>query len=184
MSLGTAAEIITLYSTSPCHLPNVIVRPIQRMLGLITDIRSGLLQLLTVILGAFKAIFPDDLNWVTTSWEEESHLPEELVHWPTDFTRDIHPIACHSHNDYWRREPLYSAIRAGCTGVEADVWLFDEELYVGHSVSSLTPNRTLANLYINPILDILEKQNPITHFHPDLDETPNGVFDTAPSQSL
>jgi hypothetical protein len=106
------------------------------------------------------------------------------VHWPTDFTRDIHPIACHSHNDYWRREPLYSAIHAGCTGVEADVWLFDEELYVGHSVSSLTPNRTLTNLYINPILDILQKQNPITHFHPELEKTPNGVFDTAPFQSL
>jgi hypothetical protein len=34
------------------------------------------------------------------------------------------PVGCHSHNDYWRRVPLYSALQAGCIGVEADVWLF------------------------------------------------------------
>lgn len=68
--------------------------------------------------------------------------------------------------------------------MEADVWLFDEELYVGHSLSSLTPNRTLNSLYINPLLDILEKQNSISQFHPTSDTRPNGVFDTAPSQTL
>jgi len=68
--------------------------------------------------------------------------------------------------------------------VEADVWLFDEELYVGHSLSSLTPNRTLNNLYLNPILDILEKQNPNSAFHPNPDTPRNGVFDVAPTQTL
>ena len=80
--------------------------------------------------------------------------------------------------------PLYDAIYAGCISAEADVWLSDEELYVGHSTYALTPNRTLKSLYINPLLDILVKQNPITRFHPKLDTPPNGVFDTDPSQTL
>jgi hypothetical protein len=93
-------------------------------------------------------------------------------------------VACHSHNDYWRKEPLFSALRAGCTGVEADVWLYDEELYVGHSTASLTPERTLRNLYIQPLLKVLDQQNPITSLHRLLDIPRNGVFDTDPAQTL
>jgi hypothetical protein len=104
--------------------------------------------------------------------------------WPTDFSADIHPVACHSHNDYWRKEPLFSALRAGCTGVEADVWLYDEDLYVGHSTASLTPQRTLRSLYIDPLMKILDQQNPITSLHPSLDAPRNGVFDTKPAQTL
>jgi rRNA biogenesis protein RRP5 len=79
---------------------------------------------------------------------------------------------------------LYSALQAGCIGVEADVWLVEDELYVGHSKSSLAPNRTLKNLYINPLLDVLAKQNPTTKFHPKPDSPPNGVFDTDHAQTL
>lgn len=143
-----------------------------------------MIQFLSITIGLFAAIFPDDLDWVIDHWGDPGTPSEGLSHWPTDFTGDIKPIACHSHNDYWRKVPLYEAIRAGCVGVEADVWLFDEELYVGHNRYALTPNRTLKSLYINPLLDILEKQNPITHFHPDPETPPNGVFDTEPEQTL
>jgi hypothetical protein len=68
--------------------------------------------------------------------------------------------------------------------VEADVWLFDQELYVGHDTYALTPNRTLNSLYINPLLDLLDKQNPVTRFHPARPEPPHGVFDEVPSQTL
>ena len=130
------------------------------------------------------ALFPDDLDWVIDHWGDPGQPSEGLSHWPTDFTGDVRPVACHSHNDYWRKVPLYSAVHAGCISVEADIWLFDEELYVGHSTYALSPNRTLKSLYIEPLLEILEKQNPITQFHPTLDAPPNGVFDTAPSQTL
>ena len=54
--------------------------------------------------------------------------------WRDDFSRDIVPKKCHSHNDYWRPVPLYSALAAGCTSVEADVWLAENgELLVSHS---------------------------------------------------
>ncbi len=117
-------------------------------------------------------------------WGDPGKSSKGLLHWPTDFSRDIQPVPCHSHNDYWRKVPLYSAVQAGCIGVEADVWLVDNNLYIGHSKSSLTSNRTLKSLYINPLLEILAKQNPTTKFHPDRDSPPNGVFDTELSQTL
>lgn len=68
--------------------------------------------------------------------------------------------------------------------MEADIWLFDEQLYVGHSLASLTLNRTLASLYVDPLVNILKKQNPTTRFHPDGNASHHGVFDTDPEQSL
>jgi hypothetical protein len=145
---------------------------------------SGVVQFLTITFSAIAAFFPDDLDWILEHWGSPGQPSEGLSHWPTDITGDIRPVACHSHNDYWRRVPLYQAIHAGCIGVEADVWLFDEELNVGHNTYSLTPNRTLKSLYINPLLEILEKQNPVTHFQPARETPPHGVFDTDPSQTL
>ena len=106
----------------------------------------------------------------------------ELLSWyPTDFLRDVIPIPCHSHNDYWRKVPLFSAIYAGCTGVEADVWLRDGDLLVGHDTASLQPNRTFQSLYVNPLVEILTHQNPSTEFYKG---TTNGVFDVDPDQTL
>ena len=65
--------------------------------------------------------------------------------------------------------------------MEADVWLFDDDLYVGHNTASLTRNRTFTSLYIDPIVKILEHQNPDTDFY---NGTSHGVFDTDPGKSL
>ncbi|KAJ5926999.1 hypothetical protein N7516_008772 [Penicillium verrucosum] len=102
--------------------------------------------------------------------------------YPTDLTRDLLPIPVHSHNDYWRDEPFYTGLSHGCTSTEADVWLFNGTLYVGHDESALTESRTLKSLYINPILDVLERQNPESPFVSS--PTKNGVWDTVPDQTL
>jgi hypothetical protein len=39
-------------------------------------------------------------------------------------------------------------------------------------------------MYVNPLVSILERQNPTTEFHPSLDIPAHGVFDTDPDQSL
>ncbi|GAB1314132.1 Altered inheritance of mitochondria protein 6 [Madurella fahalii] len=114
-------------------------------------------------------------------WGKPGTGTEGLAWYPTDFLRDVVPVPCHSHNDYWRKVPLFSAIYAGCTGVEADVWLRNGDLLVGHDTASLQSNRTFQSLYINPLVDILTRQNPKTEFY---DGTNNGVFDTDPSQTL
>ena len=145
---------------------------------------SGVVQLLNLVGSLIVLILPDDVHRIVEYWGRPGHTGAGLSSWPTDFSRDIMPVPCHSHNDYWRRVPLFSAIEVGCIGVEADIWLFDDELYVGHSVASLTRNRTLDSLYINPLLDVLSKQNPRSTILPDDISQPHGVFDTDPEQSL
>ena len=49
-------------------------------------------------------------------------------------------------------------------------------------MSALTDARTLESLYINPILDVLQRENPVTKFVPS--PTHNGVFDTDSGQTL
>ncbi|KAL5337765.1 PLC-like phosphodiesterase [Aspergillus crustosus] len=145
----------------------------------------GVFQFLSISCGLIISFFPDEIDRVTDRWRQPQTLdPADSAHWPTDISRDIFPVRCHSHNDYWRRVPLYSALEAGCVSVEADVWLFDDELYVGHSRSSLTSSRTLKSMYVDPLMKILRRQNPVTHFHPKRDLPRNGVFDTDPSQTL
>ncbi|KAF2140387.1 uncharacterized protein K452DRAFT_55110 [Aplosporella prunicola CBS 121167] len=106
-----------------------------------------------------------------------------LYGYPTDLTRGVIPKPFHSHNDYWRDVPFYSALSYGAVSVEADVWLVDGELYVGHHRSALTTARTLDALYIQPILDTLQRQNPTTQFTTG-DEGVHGVFDTVPELTL
>ncbi|KAJ5692025.1 hypothetical protein N7462_001448 [Penicillium macrosclerotiorum] len=74
-------------------------------------------------------------------------------------TQGVIPVACHSHNDYWRRVPLFSALAAGCISVEADIWLDGDDLRVGHTLRTVLPGQTLRTLYLNPLLDILERHN-------------------------
>lgn len=78
--------------------------------------------------------------------------------------------------------PLYTALSVGCISIEADVWLYNSTLYVGHETSALTPSRTFESLYINPILSVLQRQNPVSPFVTS--KTYNGVFDTASTQTL
>jgi hypothetical protein len=114
----------------------------------------------------------------------EDLFPPELGHYPTDLTRDILTRHIHSHNDYWRTAPVYSALSVGAVSIESDIWLNHGELYVGHELSALTPARTLQSLYIEPLVQILELRNPATVLSRDTNLTINGIFDTASSQTL
>lgn len=115
------------------------------------------------------------------NWGKLGTGTEDLAWYPHDFLQDVIPVPCHSHNDYWRKVPLFSAIYAGCTGVEADVWLQNGELLVGHDEGSLQVNRTLQSLYIDPLVEILARQNPTTPYY---NGTKNGIFSTDPAETL
>ncbi|KAJ5209701.1 hypothetical protein N7449_004080 [Penicillium cf. viridicatum] len=149
-------------------------------------IMLGIIQFISIACGIVLSFFPDEYDRAVHNWLDSVNSTSAVdnARWPTDISRDIVPVGCHSHNDYWRQVPLYSALQAGCIGVEADVWLFDDELYVGHSTSSLTERRTLQSMYIDPIITILERQNPTTKFNQGGNNPAHGVFDTNPAQSL
>jgi hypothetical protein len=121
----------------------------------------------------------DDTFW--PHWDEPGNPGERLGHYPTDFTRNVLPVPCHSHNDYWRRIPLFEAVHAGCTSVEADVWLLGDDLFVGHEESALTSNRTFRALYLDPLEQILDRVNPTTTSGKRSD---HGVFDEDSNQTL
>ncbi|KAF8707721.1 hypothetical protein RHS03_04248, partial [Rhizoctonia solani] len=133
-------------------------------------------------LGLVASITPSfayrTIDEVITDWKNQ---PQST--YPTQFTRGIIPKGIHSHNDYWRDVPLFSAIAVGAISVEADVWLWDNELYVGHDPSSLTTKRTFSSLYVNPLLSTLKQQNPKSSF-PYTNNTRYGVFDTVIDQTL
>ena len=161
-----------------------IIKRIALYLPLAILALFGVLHFVLVILGR-KSLFWDveEYEQYLPDWGKPGHAGEGLDHYPTDATRNILPIPCHSHNDYWRRVPLFDAIHAGCISVEADVWLFKdrEDLYVGHDTASLTPERTLASLYVNPLVELLDKLNPTTEFG---DTKDHGIFDENPDQTL
>jgi hypothetical protein len=70
---------------------------------------------------------------------------------PTPLTR------AHAHNDYEHKRPLFDALEQGLCSVEADIFLVDGQLLVGHTRRSLKPERTLESLYLMPLKERVEK---------------------------
>jgi hypothetical protein len=79
--------------------------------------------------------------------------------------------------------PFYTALSVGTVSIEADVWLYNGTLYVGHEQGALTKERTFESLYINPIMDVLKRQNPTNSSFLST-TTHNGVFDASAGQTL
>ncbi|KPV72176.1 uncharacterized protein RHOBADRAFT_47018 [Rhodotorula graminis WP1] len=114
----------------------------------------------------------------------QSGLPQ--LNYPTSLTKGIVPKNIHSHNDYTRPVPLLDALAVGAKSVEADIHLVEGKLLVGHKSVSLTSSRTLEELYLDPILEIIKLQNPASPFASGSETAAltNGVFDYDPEQSL
>ncbi len=70
---------------------------------------------------------------------------------PTPLTR------VHAHNDYEHKRPLFDALDQGFCSVEADIFLVDGKLLVGHTRRSLKPERTLQALYLEPLKERVAK---------------------------
>jgi hypothetical protein len=57
----------------------------------------------------------------------------------------------HAHNDYWHERPLVDALDRGFSSVEADIFVVEGKLLVGHARGELKPERTLETLYLEPL---------------------------------
>ena len=89
----------------------------------------------------------------------------------------------HSHNDFWREYPIISALKAGCIGIEADVWVYGDELFVGHGRDALAPQHTFTALYVEPLMRLLEEKN-MGDDSSASGHMPRGLFDQKPEQTL
>lgn len=68
----------------------------------------------------------------------------------------VQPLGrAHAHNDYEHDRPLLDALSHGFTSVEADVWLVDGKLLIGHDAPD--PSRSLQNTYLDPLRAIVAK---------------------------
>lgn len=64
----------------------------------------------------------------------------------------VRPLAqAHAHNDYAHARPLLDALDHGFCSVEADVFLVNGRLLVGHTPFELRVGRTLESLYLEPL---------------------------------
>ncbi len=64
----------------------------------------------------------------------------------------VTPLAnAHAHNDYYHARPLLDALDHGFCSVEADVFLIDGKLLVGHSLFELDERRTLESTYLDSL---------------------------------
>jgi hypothetical protein len=122
------------------------------------------------------------LQHIVDTWKEPDENGAFGFEWREDFSRGIVPKNCHSHNDYWRSVPLYEALAAGCVGIEADVWLTDdEELLVSHSWETAKQDRTLRSLYLDPLTRIFNKLNVSTA---STEDKKIGFFESDPNSSV
>ncbi|OJT07460.1 Altered inheritance of mitochondria protein 6 -like protein [Trametes pubescens] len=117
----------------------------------------------------------------------------KLLQYPTQFTQGIMPKMIHSHNDssglpvsrrmslslQWDAFREFHPEKLRVYRACADF----HHAQVGHEAAALTPDRTLDSLYIQPLLQILKKQNPRNAFTAN-STSPNGVFDTASGTPL
>jgi len=68
------------------------------------------------------------------------------------------PLAqAHAHNDYRHERPLLDALAHGFTGVEADIFLVEGDLFVAHERHEIISDGTLRNLYLNPLRNRVRK---------------------------
>lgn len=129
------------------------------------------------------------LTHIVSSWKNPKDSKLLLSPWPTDFSRGVFPIPLHSHNDETRNIPLFEALAAGCMSVEADTWLEKNltggpDLLVGHAQNSLTYERTLRSLYLDPLQTILENQNHRTNLDVNESGILSGVYDMSPGTTI
>lgn len=61
----------------------------------------------------------------------------------------------HSHNDYSQAVPFWNAFSAGATSIEVDVFLKNNTLYATHSEADIIEERTIENMYLEPLQKVV-----------------------------
>ncbi|KAF7196874.1 Altered inheritance of mitochondria protein 6-like [Pseudocercospora fuligena] len=152
-----AVKYIACFAIAVCIFQFVWIRRIQQGLVRITN-------------DPWDLRFPQHLKWSSPSIFEEDRM---------SFVHDATPVPIHSHNDYVQRIPVFEALGSGCTSVEADIHLVDNDLLVGHSSVGLHSTNNLRNMYLEPLKRMIDHQNPN-----GINETWHGIFNQAPQQTI
>ncbi len=66
-------------------------------------------------------------------------------------SRVVPLLHAHAHNDFQHKRPLLDALDCVFCSIEADIYLRNSQLLVGHVPAELRPERTLEKLYLDPL---------------------------------
>jgi hypothetical protein len=92
--------------------------------------------------------------WLILPWLLAGAMPAQST---KDTKQPATPLP-HAHNDYMHERPLLDALANGFSSVEADVFLVNGELLIGHDQSQLRPGKTLTALYLEPLSQRIKAQ--------------------------
>lgn len=124
------------------------------------------------------------VNWTTIA------VAVAVTPSPAHSQREAAPLPmAHAHNDYEHPRPLFDALDRGFCNVEADVFLVDGELLVGHAKEQLRPDRTLRRLYLDPLRERVRKNGgrvfrhgPVFHLLVDVKSEAKSTYATLARQ--
>jgi alkaline phosphatase len=85
----------------------------------------------------------------------------------------------HAHNDYEHERPFYEAFSLGFGSIEVDVYAVNGQLLVAHDVKDLKASRTFQNLYLDPLVRVLESGK-AGNFHQLLIDSKTSADSTMP----
>lgn len=70
--------------------------------------------------------------------------------------------AAHAHNDYLHDQPLLDALSRGFRGIEVDIILREDSLFVAHEEESIKAGDTIEALYLDPLTAWCERRGQST----------------------
>ncbi len=88
-------------------------------------------------------------------------------------------VKAHAHNDYEHERPFYEAFSLGFGSIEVDVYAVNGQLLVAHDVKDLKASRTFQNLYLDPLVRVLESGK-AGNFHQLLIDSKTSADSTMP----
>lgn len=65
----------------------------------------------------------------------------------------------HSHNDYENAVPFYTAYENNFGSIEADIFYYNDSLFVGHVFGDILKKRTIQSLYLDPLAKKIKGNN-------------------------
>ena len=71
-------------------------------------------------------------------------------------------LPAYAHNDYENSRPLSEALELGLRGIEADVFLVNGRIRLGHDRRSAERGRTLEEVYLEPLRNLVEQCGTLT----------------------
>ena len=71
--------------------------------------------------------------------------------------QDYNSSSIFAHNDYAQKNPFYDAYQFRVGYIEADVFLKDNQLFVAHHQKEIKKDRTLEEMYLNPLKKEISK---------------------------